>query len=164
MTNNRITRLQLGQSGFQPFALSSNFVSNVIVFDDLQRRQTGCHRELVTAESTGMVAWSPCIELFFDAQYGQWQTTAHGFGHHDDVRLNSRMFESKEFTGTREASLNFIEDQQNAVLLCDFTNALQPLSRSRVNPTLALNGFKNNGRRFANAALNVINQIVEVIS
>ncbi|MNV64603.1 hypothetical protein D3C71_1572540 [compost metagenome] len=51
------------------------------------------------------------------------------------------MFEGELFAGTAESSLNFIKNQQNAVFLSHFTNALQPLSRSRVHAAFALNRF-----------------------
>ena len=74
------------------------------------------------------------------------------------------MFEGEEFTGTGKASLNFVEDQQNAVFLSHFTDALQPLSRSRVHAAFALNGFQNHRSRFTHAAFNVVDQVIEVVS
>ena len=73
------------------------------------------------------------------------------------------MFEGKEFTGTGKASLNFVEDQQNAVFLSHFTDALQPLSRSRVHAAFALNSFQDHRGRFTHAAFNVVDQVIEVV-
>ena len=111
-----------------------------------------------------MVTWRPCVELLFDTEYGQRQTATDGFRHHDDVWLDARVFEGEEFTGTGKASLNFVEDQQNAVFLSHFTDALQPLSRSRVHAAFALNRFQDHRSRFTYAAFNVVDQVIEVVS
>ena len=110
-----------------------------------------------------MVTRRPRIELLLDTEHSQWQTAANCFGHHDDVRLNACVFEGKEFTGTGKASLNFVEDQQNAVFLSHFTDALQPLSRSRVHAAFALNSFQDHRGRFTHAAFNVVDQVIEVV-
>jgi hypothetical protein len=39
---------------------------------------------------------------------------------------HTRVFEGEEFTCMGKACLNFAEDQQNAVFLSHFTDALQP--------------------------------------
>ena len=111
-----------------------------------------------------MVTRFPGVELLFDTENGQRQTAANGFRHHDNVRLDARVFEGEEFTGTRKASLNFIDDQQNAVFLSHFTDALQPLDRSRVHAAFTLNGFQDHRRRFTHAAFDVIDQVFEVVS
>ena len=163
VADNRIAFRHLVQLAFQPFALCSHFASDVLVFQDLQRRQTGCHRQLVATEGAGVVTWCPCIELLFDTQHSQWQTATNGFRHHDDVWLNASVFEREEFTGTGKACLNFVQDQQNAVFLSHFTDALQPLNRSRVHAAFTLNGFQDYRSRFTHAAFNVVDQVFEVV-
>ncbi|MNZ98255.1 hypothetical protein D3C78_1175320 [compost metagenome] len=74
------------------------------------------------------------------------------------------MFKGEQFAGTGKTSLNFVDDQQNAVFLRDFANTLQPLDRGRVNAAFALNGFQNDRRRFAHAAFDVIDQVFEIVS
>ncbi|SVK54484.1 Uncharacterised protein [Acinetobacter baumannii] len=146
VTDHRITFLQLGQLAFEPFALSGHFVGDLMLLQVLQGGQAGGHRQLVAAEGAGVVARFPGIELFFDAQHRERQAAADRFRHHDDVRLDAG-----------------VDDQQNAVFLRHFANALQPLGRGRVNPAFALNGFQDHRRRFTHAAFHVVNQIIEVV-
>ncbi len=75
----RVALLQLAQFAFQPFALCSNFVSDVVIFQQFQRSQAGRHCELVATEGAGVVARRPGVELFLNAQYRQWQTAADRF-------------------------------------------------------------------------------------
>jgi hypothetical protein len=65
--DNRIAFRHLIQLAFQPFCPVSHFAHDILVFQDFQRRQTGCHCQLVAAEGTGVVARCPRIELLFDA-------------------------------------------------------------------------------------------------
>ncbi|MNS93410.1 hypothetical protein D3C72_1275840 [compost metagenome] len=71
MADHRITFLQLCQLAFQPFTLSGDFVSDILLFQNFQRGQAGRHCELVATESAGVMSRSPGIELFFDTEDGQ---------------------------------------------------------------------------------------------
>ncbi|VTP62898.1 Uncharacterised protein [Serratia rubidaea] len=124
MADNRVTLLQFSQFAFQPFALCGDFIGNVVFLQVLQRGQAGGHCQLVAAEGAGVVARLPGVELLLDAQHRQRQTAADRFRHHDDVRLDTGVLEGEEFTGTGKASLHFVDDQQNAVLLRHLTDAL----------------------------------------
>ncbi|MNC55849.1 hypothetical protein D3C75_1054060 [compost metagenome] len=110
-----------------------------------------------------MVAWRPCIKLFFDAQYGQRQTATDSFRHNDDVWLDTCVFKCEQLTGACETSLDFVDDQQNAMVLRNFTDALQPLGRSWVHTALALHRFEDHRRWLAYAAFHVVDQVIEVV-
>ena len=134
-----------------------------MLFQVLQGGQAGGHRQLVAAEGAGVVTRFPGVELFLDAQHRERQAAADRFRHHDDVRLDARVFEGEQLARTGETGLNFVDDQQNAMLLRHFADALQPLGRRRVNAAFALNGFQDHRRRFAHAAFHVVDQVVEVV-
>ncbi len=120
--------------------------------------QAGGHRQLVAAEGAGVVTRFPGVKLFLDAQYRERQAAADRFRHHDDVRLDACVFEGEQLARTGETGLNFVDDQQNAMLLRHFADALQPLGRCRVNAAFALNGFQDHRRRFTHAAFHVVDQ------
>ena len=49
------------------------------------------------------------------------------------------------------------------MFLGHFTDALQPLGRGRVHAALALHRFEDHSGRFTHAALNVVDQVFEVV-
>src|SRR5258708_10703388 len=65
-------------------------------------------------------------------------------GDQDDVRLGRKSLITEEAAGAAEATLNFIGDQQGAVLGGDCTSAIPEFFADWIDPPFALNGFKEN--------------------
>ena len=75
----------------------------------------------------------------------QRESAANGLGHSDDVRRDAAPLEGKEATGPTVAALDFIENQQQIVLITQCAQALHVFGRHGGHPALALHGFDQDG-------------------
>src|SRR5437899_1284809 len=65
-------------------------------------------------------------------------------GDQDDIRLRRKSLITEEAAGAAEATLNFIGDQQGAVLGGGRASAIPEFFADRIDPPFALNGFNEN--------------------
>ena len=60
-------------------------------------------------------------DLFARQHRAERQASAQGFGKRHNIRFDAEMFIAEEFSGSSHAGLHFIEDQQQAALIADFS-------------------------------------------
>src|SRR6185312_7354511 len=67
------------------------------------------------------------------------------FGHADDVGLNAGVLDGPPLAGAACSRLNFVHDEEDAVLVADATNLLEEVGGSDDIAALALDGFEDDG-------------------
>ena len=76
---------------------------------------------------------------------GDRVATGHGFGHGDHVRRDAALLDGKPGAGAAGAGLNFVGNQQNAVLVAQGAQALQKLGGGHIEAAFALHRFHDDG-------------------
>jgi len=74
------------------------------------------------------------------------KAAANAFCRGENVRRNAVMFIGVELARARDAALNLIEDEHQAVLIADFAQALEEFGRRRPDAAFALNRFNEKPR------------------
>ena len=73
------------------------------------------------------------------------QAGGQRLGDHDDVRLRGKFLVREVAAGAAEAALNFVGDQQGAVLRGECARALPECFADRIDAAFALNRFQDDG-------------------
>ena len=74
-------------------------------------------------------------------------TAADAFGDAHDVGMDARPFMGEKAPRASHAGLHFVHDHQDAEFVAHLAHAPQVVERGRMQPSLALNGFDQNGGR-----------------
>src|SRR5450830_852769 len=73
-------------------------------------------------------------------------TAAQRFGQGHCVRRHSVVLKSEEFSGAAHSGLDFVEDEQNFMLVAELAQVFQEAGSGWVDSTLALDWFNDDGR------------------
>src|ERR1019366_10364020 len=86
--------------------------------------------ERVPGESATKTSWSRCVHDFgASGDSSERQSSAHGFGRDDKIRLDAVTLAGEESTRASEAGLNFVRNEQDAMLLAKLGQHLEVARR-----------------------------------
>ena len=130
---------------FKPFsdecALFSNVFQKIFINDvkDCTSRRTS---QRIAAKSSAMRSCKPFIHVFgFSDDGTERDPVCNCFGRRENVRLNAIIVFGKKITRSAVAGLNLVKNQQNTVLIADFTQFFNKTLRCRQIAAFALNRF-----------------------
>ncbi|MNO88474.1 hypothetical protein D3C76_799240 [compost metagenome] len=147
VTDYRVFSLDLAQAGDQVLADSLAAVQQVFFFEHFHHCQGSGASDRATGVGAAQAAWSDGVHVFgLAAHTGQREAASDGFGEGGQVRRNAHLFHGEEGTGTASASLYFVSDQQDAVLVAQGTQASHELFRCNVETTFALDRLQDDRR------------------
>src|SRR5690606_16539450 len=113
-------------------------------------------------ESAIVFAGRPLIVFWFEQDHGKRQPeTRQRFGQGDDVRRNAGLFETEERAGAAAASLNVVNDEQNAMAAADRFQGFQPALAGDVQTAFTLYRFNDYGCGSIHSARGVSQHFVE---
>lgn len=72
------------------------------------------------------------------------------------------MLEAKGLSGSEEAGLDLVHNQNNAALFRDASDLTEPFHRGRNHTSLALNALQNDGARLLYTTLNIVKHPLHV--
>ncbi|MNF74278.1 hypothetical protein D3C84_563060 [compost metagenome] len=139
-TDHRVLGLDGLQAGYQTLANSLATIQQVLFFEHFHHGQGRGASDRATGVGAAQAAWSDGVHVLgLAAHTGQREAASDGFGEGGQVGSNAHLFHGEESTGTASASLYFVSDQQDAVLVAQGTQTLHEFFRSDVETTFALN-------------------------
>src|SRR5262249_22514943 len=103
----------------------------------------------VSAECRRMSARFPGHDFGTSHRYPERHAGRNAFGDRDDVRMEVEVFEREHLAGAAHAALDFIRNQENAVLACDLLELRKKIQRRDDVAALTLNGLDDDRRDFA---------------
>ena len=121
-------------------------------FQNVHRRHGSFNAHRIAAESGGMRAGDPVHELGARQHHAQRHAGGNALGDGDDVRLNAGVLDGPPFSAASRAALDFIGDQQNAVLIADAAQFAHELGGRRHVAAFALDRFNEDGGALLPAA------------
>src|SRR5437868_5707987 len=121
-------------------------LNQVFVLEDLESGIGSCGSDSVAAVCSTVRPRSPVIHDFLAGYHGtDRHTRGNTLGDRHDVRLNSEMLKAPHLAGTAHTSLNFIEDEHDAVLVAECPDLLHPAWGWNQISALASNRFDEDG-------------------
>ena len=81
--------------------------------------------------------------------YAERHAGRNAFGERDDIRMEVEVFEREHLAGAAHTALDFIRNQENAVLSRDLLELRKKIRRRDDVAALTLNGFDDDRRDFA---------------
>ena len=113
--------------------------------DDVDGGKGGGDGHGVSSEGGGVRAGKPVHDFGAGDEGGERQAAGDALGYGDHVRGDAGVFDGPPLTGASHAGLDFVDDQQDAVLVADAAQFLEE-SRGRGKVSaFALDGFDDDG-------------------
>src|SRR5713226_4395625 len=117
-----------------------------VFLDGLDGGQGGGARKRVAAVGSAESAHAGGVHDFGAAgDGGDGHAAAERFRHSDQIRLDAEMFGGEPFAGAGEAGLDFVGDEEDAVLAADVLQQLEIAGRGNDEAAFAENGFGDDG-------------------
>ena len=92
---------------------------------------------------------------------GEREAAAKALGHADQVRHHAGMLDREHFAGAGEAGLDFVGDEQDAVLFAQLLQFAQEFVGGDIEPALALHRLDDDRRRPAPDRRPTVNSVIE---
>src|SRR5471030_1312818 len=145
-TDHRVLGLDGFEASHQTLANRLAAVQQVFFFKHFHHGQGRGASDRATGVGAAQTAWSNGVHVFsLAAHTGQREATSDGFGEGGQIGSNAHLFHGEERAGAASASLHFVSDQQNAVLVAQFTQTLHERFRRDVETAFALNRLDDDG-------------------
>src|SRR5450830_1663175 len=133
---------RLGHHGGDGFAA----IQQVLFFEHFQHGQGRGASDRATGIGAAQATWRDGVHVFgLAAHTGQRETASDGFSEGGQVGSHAHLFHGEERTGTAGTGLHFVGDQQDAVLVAQFTQALHEGFRRDVETAFALHWLDDDG-------------------
>src|SRR5208282_371626 len=117
-----------------------------IFFDGFDSGKRGGARSRVAAVGAAERAGPWRVHNFSTAGDGGYgHSAAERFRRRDEIRFDTEMLGSKPFAGAREAGLDFVGNEENAVLAANILEKLEVIVRRNNEAAFAENGFDDQG-------------------
>ncbi len=111
-----------------------------------------------------MLARAPDVEIRTNHGDRQRQAVARQrLRYGNDVRLDAGRFEREERTGTADAGLDIVHDEEHVVLVAELFDLLEPVEAGDVDAALALHRFDDDRRRLFQAAGAVLEHGFQIV-
>ncbi|MEN3366277.1 MAG: voltage-gated potassium channel [Burkholderiales bacterium] len=110
-------------------------------------RNADCRHQRIAVVGAALIAGFEHRDLFACEQCRERYTAADAFAKRHDVRDDIGQLIGKQFAGAAHAGLDFIDDQQYALLLREGTQGLHEFARCRNNAAFALHRLEHDGNR-----------------
>src|SRR2546423_9243781 len=137
---------QSGETFVQLRGAFANIFEQPVFLDDVEKFQRGGADQRSAAKGSAMQAGRNASGYRFGSQdCAQRQARGERLGDQNDVRLRRKLLVAKIAAGASEAALNFVGDEQTALLHSQGARAVPESSRYGVNSALALDGLENYG-------------------
>ena len=144
--DHRVLGLDGLEASHQALAHGLAAVQQVLFFEHFHHRQGCCAGNRATGIGAAQAAWGDGVHVLgLAAHTGQRETARDGFGEGGQVGGNAHLFHGEEGTGTAGTGLHFVGDQQDAVLVAQFAQALHEGFRRDVEAALALHRLDDDG-------------------
>ena len=131
----------------QMVANAGGVFEQTVFLHDANRLHTCAHGQRIAAKGGTMISRMKDLHNGPVGAEGGYRikATAQGFANTDTVGTDAFMFKGPHFTGSPQSSLNFIQKQENLMLIAEGAKALKIAGRRQDYPGFSLDGFHQNG-------------------
>src|SRR5438552_17064376 len=144
----RLPLLQALQFRAQVFA-ELRGIRDIFFFQEPDCFQRGRQTYRISAECRRMSARFPRHDFGTSHRYAERHAGGNAFGDRHDIRMEVEVFEREHLAGAAHTGLDFIRNQENAVLARDLLELRKKIRRRDDVAALTLNGFDEDRRDFA---------------
>ena len=127
-------------------------VAEFFFLDDIEDRESCCTTQWRSGiGSTEAAGFDRVHDVGLADNTRQREAAREALGNRHEIGFDTGMLDSKQFARATEACLNFVDNQDDAVLVANFSQRFDKRGRRRVKTALALHGLDNHGgdaRRF----------------
>ena len=139
-------RSQLGETLAKFGAALADIFQQLRFFDGVQKFESGGADERPAAEGGAMQAGRDARGHSFGSENrAERQTGGQRLGDYDDIRLGRKFLIGKITPGAAKAALNFVGDQQRAMLRGERAGTIPESFGGGMDAAFALNGFEDHG-------------------
>ena len=149
VADDAVACLEVAEARTQLFAALSRVFAEVVLFDIIKHGEAGCRRHGVAAERRGAGARVGVGDFCRRDEARNRRAVAERFRHAHDVRHDAEVLDAEHLARAREARLDFVDDQQRAVLREDFLDPLEIAFRRHDDARVALDGLGDERARMA---------------
>ena len=143
----RMGRQQRSQGG-QNLLPSEGGVLDQAIRKQLDGGQGGGTTDRIAAKSGSVGSGRPAHQVGPGYHGPDRQSRGQALGGQQDVRFHPPVRDGPHQPGSTHASLDFVDDEKNAVLIADLTQPGQELGIRHHDAALTLDGFHDDGRHF----------------
>src|SRR5213593_2488647 len=137
-------------------------IRDIFFFQEPDGFQGGRQTYRISAECRSMGARFPRHDFRASHRYAQRHAGGDTFRDGDDVRMKVEMFEREHLPGATHTALDFVGNQENAVLAGDLLELWKKIRRRNDIAAFALNGFDHNRRNFTRIDSRSKNHILQM--
>ncbi len=133
---------------FQAQRLQLDILQEAPLEHDVEHGRSGRHGERIATKRRAVHAGRQALGGFFRRQHrAHGEATADAFGNGHDIRRDAGPFMREQLARAAGAGLDLVENEQQAVLVTQRTQAAQKLGRRLAHAAFALDGLDHDGSR-----------------
>src|SRR5260370_5866620 len=126
-------------------AAHADIFEELFVLDDIEKLEGNGTSQRAAAKCSAMHPGRNARSDLLRGENGaEREASRERLGDQNNVRLRGKLLIAEEAAGAAEAALNFIGDQESAVLRSERTSAIPEDFADRINPAFALDRFEEN--------------------